>query len=686
MTGALGTLGVLAEISLKCLPLPKAEATRVLECDADEAIRRVNEWGGKPLPLSATCHHAGRLAVRLSGAAPAVAAAAARRSAARRWPTATRSGAACASRRIRSSPPRGGRRARCGGCRCKSTAPFADLGGEQLIEWGGALRWLDAERAHDPATLRAWAQSNGGHATLFRAADKVGRRVPAAAGGAAAIAPAAEGDVRSRRHPQSAAGSTRISEATVQTALADFIRDTPEGQEADAILRTLRALRLLHGDLPDLPAAGRRARRPARAHLPHQAGARGRRRSPPRRSCTSTAASPAAAARRPARRASQYGRLLDIGRHVVERACAALGRRAGAALGDPRRGCWRGRCSAPRWRSGRRCEAAAARRRCAAKIPDARPAGAWPAARHARKMLALDGCVQARWRRRSTPRWRACSTASASRSSAVAAGGCCGALPYHLDATRRRRSRCVKRNIDAWWPHVERGAEAIVVTASGCGVMVKDYGHLLRARPGVRGEGAADRATSRATPVEVIARRVAADRAEGRDGRRAAEGRVPFAVHAAARDEAQGPRRGDPAGAGPRAHAGAPTRTCAAARPARTRSCSRSSRGALQGRQAGGARGGAARRHRDRQHRLPHAPRRRHASGRCGTGSSCSTRGWWAASARRCSAPGRPPARIRPACAAPRLPPAQDRARATGISSRSRRAGWTTTATATSTT
>ncbi len=72
MTGAMGTLGVLAEVSLKCLPLPKAEATRLLECDADEAIRLTNAWGGKPLPLSATCHHAGRLAVRLSGAAPAV--------------------------------------------------------------------------------------------------------------------------------------------------------------------------------------------------------------------------------------------------------------------------------------------------------------------------------------------------------------------------------------------------------------------------------------------------------------------------------------------------------------------------------------------------------------------------------------------------------------------------------------
>ena len=78
MVGALGTLGVLTEVSLKCVPLPKAEATRVLECSADDAIRLTNEWGGKPLPVSATCHRAGLLAVRLSGAASAVDAAAKR--------------------------------------------------------------------------------------------------------------------------------------------------------------------------------------------------------------------------------------------------------------------------------------------------------------------------------------------------------------------------------------------------------------------------------------------------------------------------------------------------------------------------------------------------------------------------------------------------------------------------------
>src|SRR5664279_2863375 len=72
MTGALGTLGVITEVSLKCLPLPQAETTLAFECSADEAIRLANEWGAQPLPISATCLHRGSLRVRLSGARPAV--------------------------------------------------------------------------------------------------------------------------------------------------------------------------------------------------------------------------------------------------------------------------------------------------------------------------------------------------------------------------------------------------------------------------------------------------------------------------------------------------------------------------------------------------------------------------------------------------------------------------------------
>jgi glycolate oxidase FAD binding subunit len=171
MTGALGTLGLLLEISIKCVPLPKAEATRVFECSADEAIRMTNDWGGKPLPLSASCYHAGRLAIRLSGAAPAIEAAV------RRLGGSASGDGEAFWRSVREqthpffAPAVGGASA-LWRLSVKPTAPYADLGGEQMVEWGGALRWLVAGERTDASRVRAWAQASGGHATLFRSADK----------------------------------------------------------------------------------------------------------------------------------------------------------------------------------------------------------------------------------------------------------------------------------------------------------------------------------------------------------------------------------------------------------------------------------------------------------------------------------------------------------------------------------
>jgi glycolate oxidase FAD binding subunit len=169
MTGALGTLGVLTEVSLKCVPRPQLETTLVRECSADEAMRLASEWGGKPLPLSATCYYAGRLWVRLSGAGPAVTAARAtlggddvQDAEASVWHAvrdhthpffaAVSTDAALWRLSVR------------------STAPFHDLGAEQLIEWGGAVRWLHAHDPADAERLRAYARSHGGHATCFRGA------------------------------------------------------------------------------------------------------------------------------------------------------------------------------------------------------------------------------------------------------------------------------------------------------------------------------------------------------------------------------------------------------------------------------------------------------------------------------------------------------------------------------------
>ena len=155
MTGALGTLGVITEVSLKCLPLPKAEATLGFECSADEAIRRVNEWATQPLPLSATCFHHGRLRIRLSGAEPAVAAAVTKLGGER---VANAEGYWISLRDHTHLFFAGTRAADVPLWRLsvKSTAPYTDLGGEQLLEWGGGLRWRGGcgRRRVDPATVR----------------------------------------------------------------------------------------------------------------------------------------------------------------------------------------------------------------------------------------------------------------------------------------------------------------------------------------------------------------------------------------------------------------------------------------------------------------------------------------------------------------------------------------------------
>ena len=171
MTGAMGTLGVISEVSLKCLPLPKAEATRTFQLSADEAIHRVNEWGGRPLPLSATAYVKGVLYVRFSGAAPAVESACAKLGGA-----AVADGAAFWSSVREQTHPHFAAAREAGASlwrlSVRSTAPYADLGGEQLIEWGGALRWLAAGPRADASKLRAWARDHGGHATLFGGTDR----------------------------------------------------------------------------------------------------------------------------------------------------------------------------------------------------------------------------------------------------------------------------------------------------------------------------------------------------------------------------------------------------------------------------------------------------------------------------------------------------------------------------------
>ena len=265
----------------------------------------------------------------------------------------------------------------------------------------------------------------------------------------------------------------------MQTNLADWIKDTPEGREADAILRkcvhcgfclaTCPTYNLL-GDELDSPRGriylmkqvfeGAPVTVRTQVHLDRCLTCR---------ACETTCPS-----------GVQYGRLVDIGREVVEKKVprslvdGAFRRLLRFAfLSGPlfSFGVAMGRVFRPLLPSS-----------LARQVPPRREAGAWPAARHARRMIVLDGCVQPTL----APDINAATARVLDRLGIslvrVAQAGCCGAIEHHLNAQAAALDR-MRRQVDAWWPEVEAGAEAIVITASGCGTMVQDYGHLLAHDP-----------------------------------------------------------------------------------------------------------------------------------------------------------------------------------------------------------
>ena len=164
MAGSLGTLGLLAEVTLKTVPRPKAECTLQFELDQPRALERMSEWAARPLPLSATAWHGGRLLVRLSGAQAAVQSA---RQALGGEPVqgAGQYWEALREQRLeffRTAAPL---------WRLSLPAHAPPLSeGEIFLEWGGALRWLRGPE--DVDAVRALASRFGGHATLFRASTK----------------------------------------------------------------------------------------------------------------------------------------------------------------------------------------------------------------------------------------------------------------------------------------------------------------------------------------------------------------------------------------------------------------------------------------------------------------------------------------------------------------------------------
>jgi glycolate oxidase iron-sulfur subunit len=265
----------------------------------------------------------------------------------------------------------------------------------------------------------------------------------------------------------------------MQTALADDIRATPAGREADAILRacvhcgfcnaTCPTYQLLNDEL-DGPRGriylikqmleGSTVTRHTLTHLDRCLTCR---------NCETTCPS-----------GVQYGRLVDIGRALIEprvrRPWYERLRRwvLRKTIPYPAR-------FTPWLRLGRRVRPllpGVFKR----SIPEFQQASAWPAPRHARTMLVLQGCVQPAL----APQINAAAARVLDRLgisvSAAAGAGCCGAASHHTSGVNEGLD-LARRNIDAWWPEIEAGAEAIVMTASGCGVHVKDYGHLLGQDP-----------------------------------------------------------------------------------------------------------------------------------------------------------------------------------------------------------
>jgi len=265
----------------------------------------------------------------------------------------------------------------------------------------------------------------------------------------------------------------------MQTALADFIRDTAAGREAEAILRACVHCGFCNATCPTYQLTGDELDGPrGRIYLMKQVLEGGAPSAHTQlhldrcltcRSCEVTCPS-----------GVKYGRLLDIGRGLVERRVRRSwwdrARRAAlrAVVPYPRR-------FAALWKIARWLRPLLP---APLKPPESRPApvSAWPAPRHARRMLALAGCVQAEI----APNIDAAAARVLDRLGISliepSMGGCCGALSHHTSGEAQALD-LARRNIDAWWPALVAGAEAIVLTASGCGVHVKEYAHHLRDDP-----------------------------------------------------------------------------------------------------------------------------------------------------------------------------------------------------------
>jgi glycolate oxidase iron-sulfur subunit len=269
----------------------------------------------------------------------------------------------------------------------------------------------------------------------------------------------------------------------METHLAAWLKDTPDGNAAESILRscvhcgfctaTCPTYQLL-GDELDGPRGriylikqvleGVTPTAKTQSHLDRCLTCR---------NCESTCPS-----------GVQYGRLVDIGRKLVD---AKVERPASQKLlrGALREGLTARWAFEPAMKLGKMVRPLLPAS-IAAKVPQSRPAGVWPSTQHDRKVLMLNGCVQ-------PAMMPSIDTATARVLDKLGVqaiiekkSGCCGAIRHHLDDQHGSHND-IKRNIDAWWPYISgsngQKIEAIIVNASGCGAMVSEYAYLLRDDP-----------------------------------------------------------------------------------------------------------------------------------------------------------------------------------------------------------
>ena len=175
IAGSLGTLGLITEVTLKVLPKPVAEATLRFAMSQGEALDQLNAWGRQPLPIVASAWQAGLLTLRLAGARAAVEAAQQKLSGVK--VSAGETAPAGFWDELRDQKLPFFATETLWRLSVPSVAPVLDLPGEQLIEWGGALRWLKSDAP--PETIRAAAANVGGSATLYRAPAEMKARVGA---------------------------------------------------------------------------------------------------------------------------------------------------------------------------------------------------------------------------------------------------------------------------------------------------------------------------------------------------------------------------------------------------------------------------------------------------------------------------------------------------------------------------